>query len=356
MARPRSDKEPVVELIDEWLGRSGLRQMTVAQRIGLTPDEFYQGYKNTARPIKTDPELALKIVRVFAEQPTPARATAAEVLRFLIRTHLPLDRFPEVHDLFPSAEWQQAVEDLSPDRQWIRQLARSALEVSSTQLKADNRSAPPDAPYLLISLSTDPDNMWSRIYLTERTTLGRLAAHEQGPGLIHLGQPHVSHEHAQIMREQGLYLLKNWRAKYGIGLYEKNLEQGEMHTLRHGDIFRIPNHEEHYRVMFLLSDKQTLVLPFHIEYGARNVRVFERVLALDTAEYDLIVYLYRHRDRVCSFEELVEYLWPAEVEVAGDRRESLDRLLSNVRQHISEASGGFTFMQTIGKIGVRLVV
>src|SRR5689334_21955859 len=120
MAKSWSDKELVAKLVDMWLQRSGLRQLTAAQRVGLSPDEFYQGYKNIVRPIKTDPDLAIKIVRVFAEQPSGARATASEALKFLIWTQLPFDRFLEVHDLFPPVEWQQAIADLSPDQQWIR--------------------------------------------------------------------------------------------------------------------------------------------------------------------------------------------------------------------------------------------
>lgn len=357
MVKPHPDKEPVAELIDEWLERSGLRQLTVAQRVGLSPDEFYQGYKNTARPVKADPDLAIKIVKVFAQQPAPARATAAEVLKFLIWAHLPLDRFTTVHDLFPPAEWQQAIADFSPDQQWIRRLTQSALEISAGQTESAGARRPHDTPSLLISLSTDSDNTWSRIYLTEQTTvLGRLEAHEIGPGYVHLNRPHVSHEHAEIVRDQNRFLLKNRNAKYGIGLYEKSLGCGGAHILRHGDTFRIPDHQEHYRVMFLLSDKQTLVLPFHIEYSSQNVRVFEHSLALDPTEYALLVCLYRHRDRVCSYEELVVHLWPNGSETDADRRDNLEWLLSNLRRHFFEASRGFTYIQTIGKIGVRLVI
>jgi DNA-binding winged helix-turn-helix (wHTH) protein len=355
MAKRWPEKEQVASLIYKWLRDSRIDQQRVAELVGLTSDQFYQGYKNTARAVKTDPNVAIEIVRIFTGRLAQKHASAADALKFLILTHLPLDRFPEVQSLFPPADWQQAMRDLFPNQQWVRP---AQLALGAPEGRADASTSPPiDTPYLLISLTTDPDNTWSRIYLVEQSTiLGRLAAHEPGPGYVKLNQPHVSREHAQIMREPGGYLLKNRNAKYGIGLYEKSLEPGEVHTLRHGDIFRIPDHEDHYRIMFLLSDKQTLVLPFHVEYSTRNVRVFERTLALSPIEYNLIVYLYSHRDRVCSYEELMGNLWPDDSGIPSDRWATLDTLLTNVRRNISEASGGFTFMQTTGEIGVRLVV
>lgn len=353
----RADKEHVVRLINVWLRRSGLRQVAVAQRVNITPDDFYQWYKNVDRPLRTDPDLAIKIIKLFAEQPSHSRATAAEAIQFLIRTHLPLDRFAEIYPLFPTAEWQQAIRDVFPDQEDLHRLAQPVLPDSVTQTQPDSVPEGSDTPYLLISLSTDPENTWSRIYLTEAMTkLGRLDAHEVGPTYVSLQLPHVSHEHAQIIREPGRYLLKNCKGTYGIGLYERSLERGDVYQLRHGDRFRIPNHDIHFRVMFLLSNKVTLVLPLHMEQTTRQVFVFEQSLTLAPLEYDLLMYLYNHRDRICTYEELIAYIWPGGSSPDVARMEQLGQLLTNVRDRIAGTSGGFTFMQTIGKLGVRLVV
>jgi len=358
MANPsleQNDKQQAARIINIWLDRSGVLQHALAGHLGVDPDTFWRWYKDSKRPINSDPQPATAIVEFFAGQPR-GRATAAEALQFFMRTHIPLNDFAHLFPLFPEAEWQQAIQDVFPDKEALRRLTWSGLRQESDQL-SDGEVLSADHPYLLVSLSTDPDNTWAPIYLTEeRSHLGRLLAHEVGPGYINLNRPHVSYEHALIIHEGTTYHLQNWHAKYGVGLYEKSLGPGQAHTLRHGDVFRIPDHEEHYRVMFLLNDTYTLVLPFHMEHSSRSVRIFEHTLALSPLEYDALAYLHHHRDRVCSYEELIAHLWSKEARSGVDKKDALETLLINMHRHIADASGGFTFMQTIGKLGIRLVI
>lgn len=357
VAKPRPDKQEVARLIDMWLQRSRLLQLAVAQRIGISPDEFYHGYKNVVRPLRRDPDLALNIVRVFAEQPMHARATAVETLQFLILTQLPLNRFAEVQQLFPPTEWQQAIADLLPDQEEARRLIGAVTAGQAEQARSVGGGGAYYAPSLVISLSTDPDNTWSRIYLTEQTTyLGREDKQEAGANVICFERRNVSRQHALIVTEEGQYVLKNWQARNGVGIYEQRLEPGESHVLRHCDVFRIPDQPDHYRILFLLSDRETHVLPLHVAHGAQKVLVFGRALELTAPEYDLVAYLYYAQGRICSYAELSASLWPDDGASEAEQRTNLETMLTSIRRRIAEASGGFTFMQTIGRIGIRLVM
>jgi DNA-binding response OmpR family regulator len=56
----------------------------------------------------------------------------------------------------------------------------------------------------------------------------------------------------------------------------------------------------------------------------------------------------------CSYDELIEQIWPANQRV-GITKANLDELLSSLRKKIMRSSGGFTFLQTIRGYGIRLV-
>ena len=90
----------VARLIDTWLQRSGLRQVALAQRAGLTPDQFTQGYKDLTRRLHADPDTAIAILKTFLEQPVALRATAAEAEQFVEWVGLPGSRYAEVTALF----------------------------------------------------------------------------------------------------------------------------------------------------------------------------------------------------------------------------------------------------------------
>ena len=212
-------------------------------------------------------------------------------------------------------------------------------------------------PYLLITLSTEPDQTWARHYLTAPATLlGRPEPEEAGPAAIDLQLDWVSRQHARIFQEGEGYVLENWRGTNGIGLYERTLRPGERHPLRHGDRFRIPDlSEPHARILFLIDDRKTLLLPLHIDRARQRVRVFGHELPCRGIEYRLLAYLYAREGELCPYEELLAHLWPDWEKVDG-RRAELDVYLARLRARLREASGGFTFLQTIRGQGLRLVI
>jgi DNA-binding winged helix-turn-helix (wHTH) protein len=213
-------------------------------------------------------------------------------------------------------------------------------------------------PYLLLSLSTEPEQTWEPVYLnTNPLCLGRPEEQQTGTGFVDLRLSSVSREHARIWQEDGVYSLENWHGRYGIGLFERDLQPGQRHELQHGYIFRVPNLTEHVRIMFVANSKETQLWPLYMEPALQKVYVFGRQVELSPQEYALLHYLYAHRNRTCPYNAIIDQIWPGLREKGVVQKgRNLDVLLANLRRALAAASGGFTFMQTVRGEGIRLVV
>lgn len=217
-------------------------------------------------------------------------------------------------------------------------------------------TGPGSLPYLLISRSTEPDSTWRHYLAGDITCLGRPETAEAEPNTIDLKIDWASRKHARILRQGAIYILENWRGSNGIGVYERCLRPGDTHILRHGDQFRIPDLSTAYvRILFLIDDKTTMRLPLQIDPRQHKVLVFGADVPLRGLEYRLLAYLYDHLGEVCAYDDLLAHLWPDFHKVDG-RRAELDVYLARVRARLREASGGFTFMQTLRGHGIRLVL
>ena len=208
---------------------------------------------------------------------------------------------------------------------------------------------------LYFSLSTAADETRPPLFFTDEVIyIGRPGEQEAGPTFIDLELPSVSRHHARISRQGTTYILENWEGKYGIGVYERRLDPGDAHTLRHSDVFRIPDQaSEHIKCLFLIHDG-TQKLPLHIEEQTRDIYVFGDVVKFTPLEYRLVEYLYKRKGMTCDYGSIISYLWPDGF--GEDRKRDLEVLLVKVRKKIRDASGGFSFMQTIRGHGVRLVI
>jgi DNA-binding winged helix-turn-helix (wHTH) protein len=214
-------------------------------------------------------------------------------------------------------------------------------------------------PHLLFSLSTDPETTWTSAALTANPIrLGRPDPSDAGPDYLDLPLDSVSRRHARIWHEaDDIYVLENWQGRYGIGLFERDLHPGERHPLQHGYVFRIPALDQYVRVMFVRSSRETQLWPLYIEPALQRVYVLGQQITLAPQEYALLEYLYYQRNSTCTYAQIMEHLWPglrAKGTVTKDR--NLDVLLAKLRKALAAASGGFTFLQTVRGVGIRLVV
>lgn len=213
-------------------------------------------------------------------------------------------------------------------------------------------SLSPDLAYMLLSRSDDPDVSRRVDLVGPATWLGRPAPDERGPDFIELDLPNISRKHARIVREGAAYRLENWKGRLGVGLYERRLEAGQSHLLRHGDRFRIPDGDgPQFRLAFLLID-QTHVLPFEVESQRPNVRIFGVDVKCSPLEYRLISHLQQHAGQLCRYDDVIAHLWPDRI----GRKEQLEVLLSELRKKLQAASGGFTFIQVFRGEGICLLL
>jgi DNA-binding winged helix-turn-helix (wHTH) protein len=214
-------------------------------------------------------------------------------------------------------------------------------------------------PHLLLSLSSDLETTWTSAALTANPTrLGRPDPPDAGPDYIDLPLDAVSRRHARIWQEaEDTYVLENWQGRYGIGLFERDLQPGERHPLQHGYVFRIPALDQHVRIMFVRSSRETQLWPLYIEPALQRVYVLGQQITLAPQEYALLEYLYYQRNTTCSYAQIMEHLWPGlRAKGAVTKGRNLDVLLAKLRKALAAASGGFTFLQTVRGVGIRLVV
>ena len=206
--------------------------------------------------------------------------------------------------------------------------------------------------YLLMSASSDPENTTRIDLVADVTCFGRPEANQVGPSYIDLQVGSVSRRHARITRQGETYVLENWAGRANIGIYERSLHIGESHTLRHCDIFRIPDVEgPHIHIVFLTGN-DTRFLPLEVEQQRQVVRVFGEEVKFKPLEHRLLSFLYLRAGQLCHYEEIIQHLWPDAV----DQKGPLEELLTEIRNKILPASGGFSFMETYSAEGVRLVI
>ena len=133
-------------------------------------------------------------------------------------------------------------------------------------------------PYILISLSDEAESTWRHAITANVTCLGRPEADANTPETIDLHTDWASRKHARILRQGADYILENWQGRNGIGIYERCLQPGDTHILRHGDQFRIPDLSAGYaRILFLIDDKATMRLPLQIDTRQHKVLVFGEI-------------------------------------------------------------------------------
>jgi FHA domain-containing protein len=138
--------------------------------------------------------------------------------------------------------------------------------------------------------------------------MGRPNSAAPGFDFIDLELPNVSRKHARIVYDGAAYHLENWQGRLGIGIYERRLDIGQSHMLRHCDRFRIPNGDgPHVRLIFLLAD-QTRYLPCQVEAQRPNMRVFGLDVKCSPLEHRLLLYLQQHAGQLCCYDELIA--WP----------------------------------------------
>ena len=89
-----------------------------------------------------------------------------------------------------------------------------------------------------------------------------------------------------------------------------------------------------------------------LDARSREARLDGRLLALSRLEFDLLLFLARHRDRVVGKRELLASVWQQNG-TYDDR--TMDVHLSWLRHKLGETAAQPRYLQRVRGVGVRLV-
>lgn len=187
----------------------------------------------------------------------------------------------------------------------------------------------------------------SEILLSEDvTTLGRAASCQ-----VVIDSDFASRRHAQIVRREDTYWLRDLNSKNGVVLDGERIT-AEM-ILADGAEIRIGE------VVFYFVDPAATrthpglahaAAPLRLEAESRSVWLHGQPLEppLSVKQFDLLLYLYQRPAEAISKDELATAVWP-EVSSDGVYDYQIDKMVSRVRERI-----GKEFIETVWGYGYRL--
>jgi DNA-binding response OmpR family regulator len=200
------------------------------------------------------------------------------------------------------------------------------------------------APADLIPFLVDPTGQRHAL-AQATTTIGRAAEND----LVVTGQ-RVSREHARVRREGRHVLLEDLHSANGTWLNGERLTApAELHDgdeVLVGDVtltFRDPD----------TTYRDGAALDIEVDRAAGVVRVNRRVAALSPKEFALVVYLYDHRNQVCSKDEIGQAVWPEYQDAIADYQ--IENLVRRLRARLEPDPGNAQLLLTVRGQGYKLV-
>ncbi|HZE16943.1 MAG TPA: FHA domain-containing protein [Mycobacterium sp.] len=195
------------------------------------------------------------------------------------------------------------------------------------------------APFL-----TDPTGREHQLS-AEETTVGRAVEND-----IVITSRRVSREHARLRREGRRVVLIDSGSTNGTFLNDERILSPV--DLRDGDSISIGD------VILTFHDPESTFLdtPFpklELDSGAGVVRVDRRVISLSPKEFALLSYLYEHRGRVCSKDDIGSAVWPEYHEGVYDYQ--IENLVRRLRTRIERDPADPQLLLTVRGLGYKLV-
>ncbi len=160
----------------------------------------------------------------------------------------------------------------------------------------------------------------------------------------------VSREHARIRREGRKLFLEDLDSTNGTFLNDQRIQSPVV--LRDGDRILIGDAVFHFHD----PDTTTRETPFpdlEVDREAGLVRLNRNPIALSPKEFTLLAYLYDHRGKVCSKEEIGQAVW-AEYE-QGVFDYQIENLVRRLRTKIELDPNAPLVLLTVRGMGYRLV-
>jgi len=164
----------------------------------------------------------------------------------------------------------------------------------------------------------------------------------------------VSRNHARIRRSGGRHILEDLGSKNGT--FVNGRELTEPYTLQDGDEIQIALSFK----LFFVDAGATVPLFFegraglHLDKDAKSVWIKGRELdpPLSLAQYRLLELLSDNEGKVCSRDEVVQAVWPDDVE-EGVSEQAIDALARRLRERLSELDPDHQYIVTVRGHGFR---
>ncbi|HEY3343866.1 MAG TPA: FHA domain-containing protein [Anaerolineaceae bacterium] len=167
---------------------------------------------------------------------------------------------------------------------------------------------------------------------------------------IVIASKRVSREHACIRREGRRLILEDLNSTNGTFLNNERVLAPV--TLRDGDQITIVD------LTFEFHDpdtttRETAFPELDVDLAAGVVRVNRYAISLSPKEFALLTYLYAHRGKVCSKDEIGKVVWTEYTEGIFDYQ--IENLVRRLRTKIEFDPNNPALLLTIRGLGYRLV-
>ncbi len=180
----------------------------------------------------------------------------------------------------------------------------------------------------------------------ETTTIGRAVECD-----IVITSKRVSREHARLTRAGRRVTLEDLGSTNGTFLNDERL-MGAM-ELRDGDTVLVGD------IHFIFHDPDSTIggmlrVELDVDASAGMVRVNRRVVNLSPKEFALLMYLYDHRGKVCSKDDIGKAVWPEYEEGIYDYQ--IENLVRRLRARLEPDPSNAQLLITVRGLGYKLVM
>jgi DNA-binding response OmpR family regulator len=164
----------------------------------------------------------------------------------------------------------------------------------------------------------------------------------------------ISRNHARIRRSGGRHILEDLGSKNGT--FVNGRELTEPYPLQDGDEIQIALSFK----LFFVDAGATVPLFFERQAGLRLdkdaksawIKGQELDPPLSLAQYRLLELLYDNEGKVCSRDEVVQAVWPDDVE-EGVTEQAIDALARRLRERLSELDPDHQYIVTVRGHGFK---
>jgi hypothetical protein len=167
----------------------------------------------------------------------------------------------------------------------------------------------------------------------QQITIGRSSSQD-----IVLNDPYASRQHAEIHLVDNAYRLHDLGSKNGVFVSGRRLGEGATAWLEDGEEIQLASTRYRFQDPSVTITAPSLIAvqepSLRVDPTTRQVYVDGSLLdpPLSVKQFELLWYLYQHRGRVVSKDELATNVWP---EVEGEVYDAnIDRMVSRVRSRI----------------------